>query len=109
MATSRCASEIDFLQTFERAQRLTEEEQERLDEYRRLLDKITVLPGFEFTSHYGAHILGLFAPDRPISLIEATLLQLGVPPDLLKRGACAVADTRMSPRLMRSSRAPAGW
>ena len=66
--------EIDFLQTLERAQRLTEEEQARLNEYRRLLAKITVLPGFEFTSHYGAHILGLFAPDRPISLIEATLV-----------------------------------
>lgn len=86
--------EIDFLQTLERASRLTEEEQRRLDEFRRLLAKITVLPGFEFTSHFGAHILALFAPDRPISLIEATLLQLGVQPDLLKRGACAVPDTR---------------
>lgn len=86
--------EIDFLQTLERAKRLTDEEQRRIDEYRRLLAKITVLPGFEFTSHFGAHILALFAPDRPISLIEATLLQLGVQPDLLKRGACAVPDTR---------------
>src|SRR5215510_9674332 len=86
--------EIDFLQTLERAKRLTDEEQHRIDEYRRLLAKITVLPGFEFTSHFGAHILALFAPDRPVSLIEATLLQLGVPPDLLKRGACAVANTK---------------
>ncbi|MBK9711032.1 MAG: putative DNA binding domain-containing protein [Kouleothrix sp.] len=86
--------EIDFLQTLERAQRLTEEEQRRLAEFRRLLAKICVLPGFEFTSHFGSHILALFASDRPISLIEATLLQLGVPPDLLKRGACAVPDTR---------------
>ena len=86
--------ELDFLQTLERAQRLTGEEQERLKEYRRLLAKITILPGFEFTSHYGAHILGIFAPDRPLSLIDATLLQLGVPPDTLKQGACAIADTR---------------
>ncbi|MFL5804395.1 MAG: RNA-binding domain-containing protein [Roseiflexaceae bacterium] len=86
--------EIEFLQTLEQAQRLTEEEQTRLNEYRRLLAKVTVLPGFEFTSHYGAHILSLFAPDRPISLIEATLLQLGVPPDQLKHGACAVTDTK---------------
>ena len=86
--------EIDFLQTLERAKRLTDEEQQRIDEYRRLLAKITVLPGFEFTSHFGAHILALFAADRPVSLIEATLLQLGVQPDLLKRGACAVPDTR---------------
>jgi hypothetical protein len=86
--------EIDFLQTLERAQRLTEDEQRRLNEYRRLLAKITVLPGFEFTSHFGAHILALFGSDRPVSLIEATLLQLGVQPDLLKRGACSVPDTR---------------
>jgi len=86
--------ELDFLQTLEQANRLTEEEQERLNEYRRLLAKITVLPGFEFTSHYGAHILALFAPDRPLSLIEATLLQLGIPPEQLKSGACAIADTK---------------
>jgi hypothetical protein len=86
--------EIELLEMLERAARLTEEEQHRLGEYRRLLAKITVLPGFEFTSHFGAHILGLFAPDRPVSFIEATLLQLGVQPELLKRGACAVPDTR---------------
>jgi hypothetical protein len=90
----RMRQEIEFLQTLERAQRLTPEEQVRLDEFRRLLGKITVLPGFEFTSHYGAHILALFAPDRPISLIEATLLQLGVPPEQLKNGACSITDTR---------------
>src|SRR5918911_3926000 len=37
--------EIDFLQTLERAQRLTRDEQAQLNEYRRLLAKITVLPG----------------------------------------------------------------
>src|ERR1044071_7645972 len=36
--------EIDFLQMLERAQRLTEEEQARLNEYRRLLARVTVLP-----------------------------------------------------------------
>src|SRR5215213_10187668 len=76
--------EIDFLQTLERANRLTEEEQLRVEEFRRLLAKITVLPGFEFTSHFGSHILAVFAPDRPVSLIEATLLQLGIPPEQLK-------------------------
>jgi len=86
--------EIDFLSTLEGASRLTPEEQERLNEYRRLLAKITVLPGFEFTSHFGAHILGIFPPNRPISLIEATLLQLGVPADSLKAGLCGVANTR---------------
>ncbi len=86
--------ELDFLRSLEEAERLTDEEHERLSEYRRLLNKITVLPGFEFTSHYGAHILGVFSPDHSLSLIEATLIQLGVPPDMLKRGMCGVPDTR---------------
>jgi hypothetical protein len=86
--------EIDFLRTLEAAGRLTPEEQERLNEYRRLLHKINVLPGFEFTTHFGAHVLGIFSPDSHISLIEATLLQLGVPADVLKKGVCGIANTR---------------
>ncbi|NTW00650.1 MAG: PHP domain-containing protein, partial [Oscillochloris sp.] len=90
----RFQREIDFLKTLEMGGRLTDEEQTRLDEYRRLLAKINVLPGFEFTSHFGAHILGIFAPNRPLSLIEATLLQLGVSADQLKDGVCGVTNTR---------------
>ncbi|MBC8162199.1 MAG: putative DNA binding domain-containing protein [Roseiflexaceae bacterium] len=86
--------EIEFLEALERGRRTTEDEQQQLAEYRRLLAKITVLPGFEFTSHFGAHILGVFAPDRPLSLIEATLLQLGVPADELKKGRTSIANTR---------------
>lgn len=86
--------ELDFLRALGAANRLTPDEQARLDEYRRLLARITVLPGFEFTSHFGAHILGIFPPDRPLSLIEATLLQLGVPAEQLKAGICGVANTR---------------
>jgi hypothetical protein len=86
--------EIEFLRTLEAAGRLTSDEQERLNEYRRLLAKIAVFPGFEFTSHFGAHILGIFPPNKPLSLIEATLLQLGVSPEVLKQGICGVANTR---------------
>jgi len=86
--------EIEFLVALEKAGRLTSEEEARLAEYRRLLEKITVLPGFEFTSHFGAHILGIFPPNRPLSLIEATLLQLGIPAESLKGGVCSVANTR---------------
>jgi PHP family Zn ribbon phosphoesterase len=86
--------ELEFLTVLEKAGRLTGEEATRLAEYRRLLEKITVLPGFEFTSHFGAHILGIFPPNRPLSLIEATLLQLGIPAEVLKNGVCSVANTR---------------
>ncbi len=85
--------EVGFLQRLEAAGRLTIEDKALLEEYRRLLSKITVLPGFEFTSHYGAHILGVFPTEQPISLIEATLLQLGVPPDMLKKGVTSVPNT----------------
>ena len=90
----RFQREIEFLKTLEMGGRLTDEEQQRLAEYRRLMVKINILPGFEFTSHFGAHILGVFAPNRPLSLIEATLLQLGVSADQLKDGVCGVANTR---------------
>ena len=85
--------EIDFLEQLVRMRRATAEDQAQFDEYQRLLSAITVLPGFEFTSHYGAHILGIFAPQTPISLIEATLLQLGVSADRIKAGATSVPDT----------------
>ncbi|NJP07375.1 MAG: AAA family ATPase [Chloroflexaceae bacterium] len=89
----RFRKEVDFLEALELAERLTADEQAQLQEYRRILSKITVLPGFEFTSHYGAHILGIFAPSVPVSVIEATLLQLGVPPDMLKSGTCSIPNT----------------
>ncbi len=90
----RFQSEVRFLFTLEQANRLTDEEAARLAEYQRLLAKITVLPGFEFTSHYGAHILAVFSPEHALSLIEATLIQLGVPPNVLKEGVCGIPDTR---------------
>ncbi len=86
--------ELEFLRALEMAGRLTADEQVRLTEYRRLQSKIMVLPGFEFTSHFGSHILGIFPPNKPLSLLEATLLQLGVPPEVLKQGLCGVANTR---------------
>ncbi|NJO84405.1 MAG: PHP domain-containing protein [Blastochloris sp.] len=86
--------EVEFLRTLCNAGRLTAEERTRFEEYDRLLARITILPGFEFTSHYGAHILGIFPPNKPLSLIEATLIQLGVPADRLKEGACGIPDTR---------------
>jgi len=87
-------AEIEFLGRMVQADRCTEEERERYDEYQRILDKITVLPGFEFTSHYGAHILGIFSPATPLSVLEAVLLQLGIAPHDIKSGTCSVPDTR---------------
>ncbi|MCA9900102.1 MAG: PHP domain-containing protein, partial [Anaerolineales bacterium] len=52
--------EVERLLWLEELGRLDPEEKRRLDEYRRLLEKILVLPGFEFTATFGFHILGIF-------------------------------------------------
>ncbi len=74
---------LSFLENLGRAQ---PDELKLLSEYRRLLDKILVLPGFEFTATFGFHILGIFAPSTPIRLLEHLLLSLNVPADALDAG-----------------------
>lgn len=78
--------EIDQLTYLERLGRATPEEQHLLAEYRRLLDKILVLPGFEFTATFGFHILGIFSPDKPIREIEHILLDLNLTMDVIQQG-----------------------
>lgn len=85
--------EIDDLELLERLGRLTTEEEQRLQEYRRLLEKILVLKGFEFTATFGFHILGIFPPKMSIRDLEFLLLQLNLPPDKLDTGATDVGAT----------------
>ena len=68
--------EIHQLELLEKLNRLLPEERTRLAEYRRLLNKILVLPGIEFTATFGFHIIGLFPPDKPTRDIEHLLLNL---------------------------------
>jgi len=85
--------EIQRLEFLEESKRLLPEEQTRLNEYRRLLAKILVLPGFEFTATFGFHIMGIFPEDKPVREIEHLLLDLNVPPDQLDRGSDTVGAT----------------
>jgi hypothetical protein len=78
--------EIEQLTFLEQLGRAQAEELRRLSEYRRLLEKILVLPGFEFTATFGFHILGIFAPTTPVRLLEHLLLSLHVPPHVLDEG-----------------------
>lgn len=55
--------EVEQLLWLEQLGRMEPEEKRRLDEYRRLLEKVLVLPGFEFTATFGFHILGIFPRD----------------------------------------------
>jgi hypothetical protein len=86
----RMQEEIQQLELLERLNRLMPEEQARLSEYRRLLDKILVLPGFEFTATFGFHILGIFSPDKPAREIEHLLLDLRIPSEQLDEGSATI-------------------
>lgn len=85
--------EIEELEFLEAKDRLTPEEENSLKEYRRLLDKILVLPGFEFTATFGFHILGIFPEDKSIREIEHLLLDLRVPAEELDKGSSTVGAT----------------
>jgi hypothetical protein len=78
--------EIEDLEFLEHLHRLAPPEAERLAEYRRLLDKILLLPGFEFTATFGFHILAIFPESTSIRLMEHLLLTLGVPEDKFGSG-----------------------
>ncbi|MFN2164938.1 MAG: AAA family ATPase, partial [Anaerolineae bacterium] len=88
--------EIEFLERLEQRGRLQEHEQEELSEYRRLLDKITVLPGFELTTRFGAHVLGIFSAEARTAIprLKAVLHQLGVPYEKMNQGTTAVPGTQ---------------
>jgi len=73
--------EIEDLELLERLNRLKAEEQKRLKEYRRILEEILILTGFEFTATFGFHILGIFPADIPARDLEFLLLQLNIPPE----------------------------
>lgn len=85
--------EIQQLELLEQLGRINADERARLAEYRRLLDKVLVLPGFEFTATFGFHILGIFPPETSVREIEHLLLTLNVPPSVLDSGSSTVGAT----------------
>ena len=85
--------EIARLEYLEQLGRIRADEQARLNEYRRLRQKILVLPGFEFTATFGFHVLGIFPPDKPLREIEHILIDLGVPGAALDRGLTEAGAT----------------
>ncbi|MBN2147619.1 MAG: putative DNA binding domain-containing protein [Anaerolineales bacterium] len=85
--------EIEQLTLLERLHRILPDEQARLNEYRRLMEKILILPGIEFTATFGFHILGIFPPQTPVREIEHLLLDLNIPPEQLDDGSATVGAT----------------
>jgi hypothetical protein len=82
----RMMQDIQQLELLVRLDRAQPEEKRRLAEYRRLLDRILVLPGFEFTATFGFHILGIFPPTMKVRQLEHVLLNLKLPPAVLEEG-----------------------
>ncbi len=85
--------EIEQLTLLERLNRLMPDERAKLNEYRRLLQQIKLLPGFEFTATFGFHIIGIFSPATPLRDIEHLLLNLNIPSEHLDEGSATVGAT----------------
>lgn len=85
--------EIEHLDWLDQSGRINPEEEYRLQEYRRLFEKILVLPGFEFTATFGFHILGIFSPETDIRQLEHLLLDLNISPEDLDEGETNVGAT----------------
>ncbi len=85
--------EVEQLLWLESRGRIDATEQRLLDEYRRVLGKLLVLPGFEFTATFGFHILGIFPPETPVSYLEHLLLTLRVPLASLRVGSQTIGAT----------------
>ena len=85
--------EIEDLELLEALERLTPTELRRLEEYRRLLSKVRVLPGFEFTATFGFHILAIFPEGTAIRMLEHLLLELNVPDTRIDQGTGEVGAT----------------
>ena len=85
--------EIQQLELLKSLKRIDKHEQEKLDEYVRLLKKILLLPGFEFTAAFGFHILGIFPPELNVRQVEHILLDLNVPAEKLDEGSSTMGAT----------------
>jgi hypothetical protein len=83
-------AEVEQLGLLERLGRIKPDEQRRLNEYRRIGNKVLVLPGFEFTATLGFHVLAIFSPEISVRTLEHLLLALHVPPSKLDEGATEV-------------------
>ena len=86
-------AKIEQLDLLERLGRIQPDEKRRLEEFRRIGNKILVLPGFEFTATLGFHVLGIFPPETSVRTLEYLLLELNVPSDRLDEGATEVGAT----------------
>ncbi len=85
--------EISELELLEKLGRIRADEIGLLSEYRRLMKKVLVLPGFEFTATFGFHVIALFPPEKSLREMEFILMQLRVPSRVLEQGLTEAGAT----------------
>jgi hypothetical protein len=90
---ARLRGEVERLTWLEANDRLRPQERRDLDEYRRLGEKVLILPGFEFTATFGFHILAIFPPETSVRVLELLLLRLNVPVERLSEGSTEIGAT----------------
>jgi hypothetical protein len=90
---AKLRAEVERLSWLEANDRLRPQERRDLDEYRRIGEKVLVLPGFEFTATFGFHVLAVFPPETPLRMLELLLLRLNVPVDKLEVGSTEIGAT----------------
>lgn len=86
----RMMEEVEQLKLLQQLNRLLPEEERRLNQYKKLLKRVVVFPGFEFTATFGFHILAIFPEDKSLRDIEHLLLELNIPSDKLDEGSVTV-------------------
>ena len=86
-------AEIEKLSLLEDLGRIQPDERRQLEEYRRLGNKILVLPGFEFTATLGFHVLAVFSLETSLRKLEHLLIELNVSAEKLDLGATEVGAT----------------
>jgi hypothetical protein len=86
-------AELEQLDLLERLGRIQPDEKRRLAEYRRIGNRVLILPGFEFTATLGFHVLAVFPPETSVRTLEHLLLELNVPASTLDTGATEVGST----------------
>jgi hypothetical protein len=90
---SALRAELEQLDLLERLGRIQPDEERRLAEYRRIGNRVLILPGFEFTATLGFHVLAIFPPETSVRTLEHLLLELNVPASALDTGATEVGAT----------------
>ncbi len=78
--------EFHRLKVLQEAGRLSPSDEALWNDYRRICERLLLLPGFEVTTREGLALLALFPPETPAERLYALLLNLGIPIERMREG-----------------------